>query len=312
MGSHPRLTTIEYPFYSAYFLGPEKLTRVFLPEAVMPKAQLDVTRDENYQKAFDRLQDSMSAARAEGKTPIVKEHVFFFSKPKIVAANIPDDAVRTVIDRPMLLDKYNPTATVSIANPTILPDSFLKSVSPIILFRHPARVIPSYCRAVQRTGLLDVHDEEFPVGASLRWPTLLFDWYADRVTGRKNTLSIPGQENPKGAWPVLIEADDFIHEEHLIPNLCALLGLDPSEIKYEWDVAPQEKKQQQNPMLASFLSTMQNSTGIVKDQKRDSEMVLAEEKKGWIDEFGAEIADVIERYVDLAMVDYHYLRQYKL
>ena len=47
-------------------------------------------------------------------------------------------------------------------------------------------------------------------------------------------------------------------------------------------------------------------------RKRDDEIDIDEEAKGWIKEFGAGDAETITRMVSGAMDDYFYLRQYAI
>ena len=63
------------------------------------------------------------------------------------------------------------------ANPTVLPESFMNSVHPVILIRHPALMIPSYYRILKEVHGAHVDDEDFPVNAIFRWSRLIFDYY---------------------------------------------------------------------------------------------------------------------------------------
>ncbi len=74
----------------------------------------------------------------------------------------------------------------------------------------------------------------------------------------------------------------------------------------------EEKRAGQDPMIASFLKTVQDSTGVIKTGKRDGDMVLEEELEQWKVEFGDEVAEALMKRVKDALPDYHYLRSLRL
>lgn len=188
-------------------------------------------------------------------------------------------------------------------------------MSPVILFRHPARMIPSFYRAALNGRIgIDVNDEDFPVEASLRWVRLVFDWFADKVPGGRRYVSKSADEAEDilMIWPLVIEGDDLINEARVMPGLCEKLGLDPQYLQTSWEKVPLSQREARGLTVSSFLATIQNSTGIIKTGRRDYELDLAEEKKSLIQEFGSEIGHVVARYVEDAMPDYHYLRQFRI
>ena len=243
-----------------------------------------------------------------------KEHVYFIVDPKVVVANISAEAraKRVVVEKPTIIN-HDPSAPLSgdstvdpasngdkpspvPANPTVLPTSFLLTMSPVCLFRHPAPMFESYYRAAVRAGLsISIHDEDFPVNTSLRWIRLLHDWY----------LSI-------GDVPVTIEADDLMNEDSVMPKFCKALGLDPKYLQTQWDKIPKEKKARQGIMVTSFQQTMQNSTGKIRSKRRDAEIKNDQERERWANEFGEEVAAALYRAVEDAMPDYMYLRSKRL
>jgi hypothetical protein len=243
-----------------------------------------------------------------------KEHVYFIVDPKVVVANISPKAraKRVVVEKPNIINHHSSApllgdATVHSAingdkqspvptNPTVLPTSFLRTMCPVCLFRHPAPLFESYYRAAVRGGLrISIHDEDFPVNTSLRWIRLLHDWYS----------SI-------GDVPVTIEADDLMNEDSVLPKFCKALGLDPKYLQTQWDKIPEEKKARQGIMVTSFQQTMQNSTGVIRSKRRDTEINNDQERERWASEFGEEVATVLYRAVEDAMPDYRYLRSKRL
>lgn len=243
-----------------------------------------------------------------------KEHVYFIVDPKVVVTNISSEAraKRVLVNKPNIINRH-PSAPLSgdaivhsasngdkpspvPENPTVLPTSFLRTMCPVCLFRHPARMFESYYRAAVRGGLsISIHDEDFPVNTSLRWIRLLHDWYS----------SI-------GDVPVTLEADDFINEESVMPKFCKALGLDPKYLQTRWDKVLEEKRALQGTMATSFQQTMQNSTGIIRSKKRDTEINNDQERERWANEFGEDFAAALYGAAEAAMPDYIYLRSKRL
>ena len=237
-----------------------------------------------------------------------KEHAYFLVDPNVVVAHIsPEARAKRVLGNKPTIINHHPSALSSgdsngdkpspeLANPTVLPTSFLRTMRPVCLFRHPATTFESYYRAAVKAGLnISIHDEEFPLGTSLRWIRLLHDWYS----------SI-------GDVPVTIEGDDLINEETVMPKFCKAFGLDPKYLQTQWDKVPEEKKAQQGSMVTSFQETMQNSTGVIRSKRRDTEINNDQERERWANEFGEEVAAALYRAVEDAMPDYRYLRSKRL
>lgn len=112
---------------------------------------------------------------------------------------------------------------------------------------------------------------------------------------------------------MVVEADDFIHESHVIPAVCEAAGLDSAHVQYQWN--REEKPMKTGDFIHNYNSTLTNSTGVIKrkdGQPRDCDIDLADAKKGWQREFGDDVAGVIAKYVELAMPDYCYLRQWRI
>ena len=171
------------------------------------------------------------------------------------------------------------------ANPTVLPDAFLKSVTPICVIRHPAHTIPS----LYRTAHFNVHGPEFQVQASLRWCRLLVDWYATST----------------GAKPIIIDGYGLVHKPEIVKRLCGALSLDGSEVQTLWDTISQPEIRGQ----VSATATTQTSTAPPRSRVGDDEMDLDEEEKGWVKEFGVDAATAIMGLMGSAMEDYSYLKQ---
>jgi hypothetical protein len=238
-----------------------------------------------------------------------KEHGLFLMDPKVVYANLPPGArarrlllkTPTVIDHrssdPILADpclqrKPDPVPD----NPTVLPTNFLHTMDPVCLIRHPAPMLESFYRAAVKGHLnICIHDEEFPVSTSLRWLRLLYDWYASF-----------------GAQPIVIEADDLINEDNVMPKFCKAFHLDPQYLQTRWEKESEEIKAKQGISETAFLETIQNSTGIIKSKKRDFEINIVEERDRWVRDFGEDVANALYHAAEDAMPDYMYLRSKRL
>jgi hypothetical protein len=243
--SHPDLSVISYTFYDAFFFGPEHLSRM------RPGSQ---NEEATYQSRFNQLQKFIADAEAAGKIPFIKEHLNFITDPQVIAANIicvPNGTPYVPNARPTIEDSTSALEkSISLpANPTVLPNDFLKTLSPVILIRHPAKIIPSFYRVSKATNGVMVFDEDFPAYASLRWLRLIFDWYEEYYSISKIEQR-----------PIVIDMEDMINDPHNIAEkLCVIIGLDPKYVQYSWA----EKTDECSLLTAVFLSMLRKSTGII-------------------------------------------------
>ena len=170
-------------------------------------------------------------------------------------------------------------------------------MTPLILFRHPALMIPSYWRAVQRGKMqTSIHDEDWPVNASLAPLRLVYDWYASEAVCKASAI-------------IVIDSDDLINSPEFPYHLASKLGIDPQYVTTSWQPKPRAERVDQGDMVSSFMSTIWDSAGIQRGERRDFEIDVVTEKEKLCEEFGDEIGDGLARYIDLAMDDYYYLRE---
>jgi hypothetical protein len=188
-----------------------------------------------------------------------KEHVYFITDPQTIAANViclPNGTPRSIINAKPTIEgsAIAPAKSLSLpANPTVLPNDFLTTFLPVILIRHPAKIIPSYYRASRDAFGATVFDEDFPVDVSLRWSRLIFDWYEEYYC-----ISEIEQR------PIVIDAEDMINDSHYVAEkFCAMTGLDPKHVQYSWA----EVTEVSNPIRERFTSTLRNSTGIIREDQ---------------------------------------------
>jgi len=248
---------------------------------------------------------TIADAEAVGKIPFVKEHIVAIADPQVVAANIlrlPQAIPRVVVAKPLIHDDGPLDLTSVPINPTILPPSFLRTLSPVILIRHPAKIIPSYYRASKDTFGATVFDEDFPMQASLRWSRLLFDWYDAYYRSIENDW----KEGEK--WPIVIDAEETIHtSQTMVERLAAVAGFNPEHVQYSWAQAVDGYKGVAN---VKFLETIRKSSGIIQGDNKP--VIVEDEAKVWTNEFGKEISDAMVAYVNAAMPDYEYLMKFRL
>ncbi|CAF9911969.1 MAG: hypothetical protein ALECFALPRED_007789 [Alectoria fallacina] len=332
---HPQLHVLDDSFNMAYTLGPEKLERRDRGDACDSESRRKMSREETYQKAFDRLHKSMTRAEQEGRRPLFIEDAYMIFRPDVTSANTQHDLSLTAIPTPVIMtSKTMPTnfrcplrasrspqssnsplftATFPIfhpiteglgihtiesrppnTNPTVLPDAFLKSMTPICLIRHPARTFPSLYRGARPTH--NVYGSEFPINASIRWCKLLVDWYTVAT----------------GTRAIVFDGDNLIHESSTIAKVCRALSLDESGVQNSWDAMLREEIGEQDAMTSAMNATIQTSNEEDRSRKRDDEIDIDEEARGWGKEFGLDVAEAIKALVAGAMDDYLYLRQYAI
>lgn len=190
---------------------------------------------------------------------------------------------------PLILHERGAPTADPHTNPTSLPDSFLLQFQPIFQIRNPVLMFPSLVRAQASVNFAPrPQDLLCQVMLSLHALRALYDWYAE-------------QSATSHVIPRLIDADDVMNDPATVRLLCTQTGLDPDAIVYEW-----EQRVVENPMHARFLSTLSNSTGIVKGLDAQGKTVESEMEK-WVAEWGKENAEEMARLVREAMPDYEYL-----
>ncbi|KAL8890256.1 MAG: hypothetical protein Q9192_005896 [Flavoplaca navasiana] len=304
---HPKLAPKEYPFLTAFLYGPERLD-----EQGGDRKPPDADKA-TFQNCFDELQDLLASAEQQ-------EHVTFMLDPRVMAAKFPPTESRPLKPCPKVVDRtasgnQNSHGSVqyngegSKTNPTVLPDSFVRTLSPIFQIRHPAISIPSFYRAVTSiTPEKDLESQEFHTNCSLAWPRITFDWFCEHVyPQRRETL------RGHTSWPLVVDGDDLLNEnERVITAICSLAQLDPTGIVKTWNPISEEIQQHQPDHIRRFLSTLQASNGIIKSGLKGEDIVIEEEAQKWVKEFGHEIANKLKEAVEASMEDYLYLAQFRI
>ncbi|KAL0563049.1 hypothetical protein V5O48_019029, partial [Marasmius crinis-equi] len=158
-------------FNSACILGIDRQVAYHSRENTLAALGMgaDEVADVSWQSALDELQRHVADAESKGKWPLSMDHPFYLMSFSALRNLLPvsaceEPAIPVITDR--MLD-ISPERSVGLVtstehpnNPTLLPDRFFFSFTPIIVIRHPARAIPSYVRA-----LGSVSFPEFPIVA---------------------------------------------------------------------------------------------------------------------------------------------------
>jgi hypothetical protein len=186
-------------------------------------------------------------------------------------------------------------------NPTVYPDEFWNQFRIIMVIRHPALTFPSFLRAGDKAFKDTIDSRMVREGNRYRDDRLAYDWF------RKQEMQKTDSDD---RFPVILDAYDLNAAETL-HEFCNVMSLDPALVRYEWSEASEKLRETQGVRSAVFLSTIQDSTGIVKD-KTPEHVNIEEEHQKWLSEWGEEIALKLRKQVDDAMEDYEYLRSKKM
>ncbi|KAH7400976.1 hypothetical protein DE146DRAFT_677638 [Phaeosphaeria sp. MPI-PUGE-AT-0046c] len=279
MSTQPGYQNSGYKFFDAAFIGMGKLSQG--PISEWPEEERNAAYDA-FKNGFEKLQDEVADAKQNGKQAFVKEHTLLLLGPdKWFSDFYKDDKVEML----QLHDRENPLSPHT--NPTNLPDSFLLNMQPIFQIRHPGLMFPSMLRVQSKAFEgRNISEPSIYSTFTLSPSRKLYDWYRLNASYWK---------------PKVIDADDIMDDPNVVRQLCLETNLDPDAVKYEW-----EERHDDNPLVASFLSTIYASKGIVKGLDART-LDLAAEKVKWKQEFGDEDGEKMAQFVDDAMPDYNYL-----
>ena len=177
-------------------------------------------------------------------------------------------------------------------NFSLVPDSLLlrPGTIPLISIRDPRLCVPSAYRVLERMNLPHAGSRSFFLVTTCNvWNCVLYNYY-----------------KANGIDPVVVDADDYMTSEAFVQSLCVRLGLDPSQVRFEWDAATSEQKEIEiHPMQYASQNTLYESSGVIAERAaKNSDLVDASVK--WKNEFGDD-AGLVEEMVALAMPHYQYL-----
>ncbi|KAJ5647095.1 hypothetical protein N7490_003467 [Penicillium lividum] len=315
--NQPNVLTNEkggYFFYSAYMAAAQE-GRINKPIDQWTEEEKQEVQSA-FQHGLDTLEEYSERAKKENKVMFAKEHAFWFFNPASFDKRVhgTESPEQFTSFRPRIPDVYGASQMYSPSNETVLSDEYLRTWRLAFVIRHPALAWPSMYRAMVKISALGMIDDDGIKGASLtnmslRWTRMLYDWCMEQP-------DVP-------ATPLIVDANDVIHSPDSVMRFCELAGLDSGSMQFEWGSRVEEKRSQKwangamegdkcqedmhKKAAAIMLSTLEDSSGIVKDKAPANIDVSAEATK-WKAEFGEEMGGFIEKAVRDSMPDYEYLK----
>ncbi|KAJ8075725.1 hypothetical protein AAF712_004612 [Marasmius tenuissimus] len=265
----------------------------------------------SWQNFVDTTQRNVAEAEAKGKRFLAMDHPYQLMPSSLVNSqlNIPERKTRptpSVVDR-----KFDLAASPSglgddldvRSNPTLIPDRFFFSFTPIITIRHPAHATPSTYRALREMGG-EISNLDFPVLTSYKLTRLVFDSYkayADSME-QGDIANVP--------LPIVVDGEKLVKDpQGQMKKVCDTLGLDEGGIRYNWD-SPEMRKG--TKLGNAFFKTLNESNGVVPNPKYDKPIDIESETVKWAQEWDEEIAKALRKRVEGDMEDYQYLLQYSV
>ncbi|KAK4550018.1 hypothetical protein LTR36_002985 [Oleoguttula mirabilis] len=256
---------------------------------------------ETYQAAWARLEENVGYVETEGKVPWISDHA---------ASCIRKEVILSWLREGKCIEEGG--------NPTVFTASFMESLSPILLIRHPALAVPSWYRKQKPLLCQTLHDEDFKVCTTLAWSRMVFE-YCQHLASQRNA-ALPAETEQDAAEdhshriPIVVDAEDVVYNTRsTMETLCSLLHLDPAGVQYSWDPVPDEEIPDY-PMRRAFFLDIMKSTGVQHrtEDAAEQHINLDTETARWTAEFGVEDAQALREIVEAELPNYKYLRQYKL
>ncbi|KAF7585772.1 hypothetical protein BBP40_010145 [Aspergillus hancockii] len=270
---------------------------------------------ECFQSCFAELENDLKVANALGKTLFVKEHAPWLIDPTRqsmwIHSSHQDDELCTA-STPWQVEYLGPTGLKDLPvemppNPTILPNEFLRQVSPTFLIRNPILSFPSHYRAMRDSwfGSTDTFQENgrcyLTFNMTIRWSRMMYDWYA-LLMQRLN------HDHGVKRWPIVLDADDIMTSPDVVIHYCNFVGLDPSKLKFRWKPTKKDGLVNVDPEFLRMKDTLHASDGVMQD-KVATGLVLENEAIKWAKEFGEAEAVKLVNWVKAAMPDYEYMKE---
>ncbi|KAJ5170763.1 uncharacterized protein N7500_003546 [Penicillium coprophilum] len=267
------------------------------------------------QQGFDELEAYSTRARTENKIMFAKEHAFWFLNPGFFTSTINGAESSEYMKEfnVSMPERYGPSQTFSANNKTVMPDEYLRTWQIVFIIRHPALAWASMYRAMIKLSKAGFIDDDGMRGATItnmtmKWTRKLFDWCLEQP------------DEPIA--PLVIDANDVIHNQGAVVRFCEKAGLDTASLQFEWNgdtkksenwvsengrTGNSEEVQMHKVAASIMLSTLEQSTGVVKDKAPVSVDIDVEVAK-WRVEFGNEVAEMLEKATRDSMPDYEYLK----
>ncbi|KAE8395621.1 hypothetical protein BDV23DRAFT_178666 [Aspergillus alliaceus] len=269
------------------------------------------------QRITNELEQKSRFAESQGRLFFAKEHVQWFTDPAAIGNYISGHCSPTAspvnIHIPI---SYGPVREFSPNNLTVFPDQYLETWRLTFLIRHPALAFPSLYRAMrelEKEEFTEAHELQplMEIHATLKWTRQLYDWCCKHQADSHDGYS--GDDH----YPLVLDAQDVIHNPSVIRRYCKLIGMDPAYVKYDWSAASSKKTNGESESIGRkhpetiMKFTLDNSLHIIKE-KTPPFVDIALERKAWDAEFGEVIGKQMEGWVMEAMPDYDYLKSRRL
>ncbi|OJJ66961.1 hypothetical protein ASPBRDRAFT_48504 [Aspergillus brasiliensis CBS 101740] len=269
----------------------------------------------SFQGCVDSLEEYSERAQKDNKAMFIKEHAYWFMNPAVMHELVTGKEapeLSKAFQLHLSESSYGPQQSFSPSNKTVLPDEYLRSWQVAFIIRHPALAWASMYRAMTKIkgfgGMGDEFMGVWKTNTTLRWTRMVYDWCLEQGT------------QP----PVLIDADDVTHNPAVVKRFCELTGLDPEKIQYEWSeetvkgTGPgmhdhgSEHYEMQFKINCVMRSTVDASSGIIKDKTPTGPIDIDVEVQKWKAELGDEAAQLLQEAVLESMSDYEYLKERRI
>ena len=169
------------------------------------------------------------------------------------------------LKRDIIIQSLRGTEIEPTSNPTSIPDDIFKDLTPVILIRHPALVVPSYYRAQKPVFRENADDEDFIIFSSLKWARILFE--ACRQSQLEKRPGANCHPADPFSLPIIIDAEDIIYNTEItISNFCGIIRIDEKDVQYSWPAVP-EQEQPKDPIMQAFFRDLFASTGVMRGEK---------------------------------------------
>lgn len=246
--SHPQLAWgRSYHTFSGYQLyGPDRLSRRLRHSDTVTRAleerwiqpyeadtDAQAVRPPTLTAAQKLFCDAVESSERDGKTFFGKEHICCLLRQEVILAS-------------MRQGEEGEVRPEEIANPTYLPDEVIKTLSPLLVIRHPLLVVDSAFRGLRKVTGMVPQEEDFEFQCTMKWTKILYDYFRHQL----------------GITPTVIDSEDYIYRTSAVmEKLCAMYGLDPNGIQYTWDPVP-EAYWPKGEVAREFVGHVMSSKGL--------------------------------------------------
>ncbi|KAF9261276.1 hypothetical protein L218DRAFT_931070 [Marasmius fiardii PR-910] len=284
-----------YTFLDAFYSGPERQTAKPIKTCSVMDDDVEKRAGKTYQNAINEISVWLSETEAKGKIPTFKDHGFWFIPAQTVNANIQHWEPRFL--RFKTSGTPEPPAIVqSTTNSTLWPTELLSTFTVIFTIRHPAKQLPSYVSINESLGESTMEDPDLPMIASMKWQRMVYD----------QMLRLHAQNDGRGSSLIVIDGDRLVADpKRVMEGLFVRLGLDPSQISYQWN--PVQVTRWPNDRVRLGMEKIFGSAGVIPNSGRNRSTDLDVAKGEWAREWGERIAEEMVRLAEETFDDYEYL-----